>query len=134
MLLKIVWQFYKLSVSPPVNLWKKSAYSVYLKIDQNFQTICKLTDWNMNFTNCLQFSENLQSAWFDKLTLTYTRTYDSHNGQNIMKPIYSVNIFIILNKNAHFWTIRGRNMKQKPKESQIIEVDPNRFGNCLKKS
>ena len=51
-LLKFGWQFYKLSVSPSVNLKKKiGRFSL--------------------FTNCLKFSDNLQIAWYDKLTLTY---------------------------------------------------------------
>ena len=45
---------------------KKPGYSV-VNASENI-----LSDWNRNFTNCLKFSDNLQIAWFDKLSLTYT--------------------------------------------------------------
>ena len=45
-----------------------------------------------------------------------------------------MNFFIILNKIAKFCqTIRNINLKQKPKEVQIIEVDRIRFGYYFKK-
>ena len=79
--------FYKLTNTYWLNLkidWDITL--VNLQIDWNFHTICKLTDSNTHFTNCLKFSDNLQIAWCDKLTLTY-----------ICIPLY-INHLISLNK------------------------------------
>ena len=57
----------------------------------------------------------------------------AHNRQNIKRLICLIELFLIFNKIVnHFRTIRAINLKPKPKEAQIIKVDPIKFSDHFK--
>ena len=53
------------------------------------QLVIKIVIFSL-FTNCLQFYDNLQIAWFEKLTLTYIpiHHYSIHNAQENRFPFH----------------------------------------------